>query len=169
VVTEHFWLVISHSLFGSWLLEFWQTYLVTCDRGNDESYPKKLWSTKLVSHHNFSFKLDILTITWVLCLAWVCSGKTETTVRNESHTPSGDGGGKTSEWLPDFQKKFQFFPTMIWSEWYNNSYTWYAMTLKCKIFCYILTTKKRRGFGPLANYADRATAASWQSNANFCG
>jgi hypothetical protein len=26
-----------------------------------------------------------------------------------------------------------------------------------------------RGFGPLANYADRATAACWRSNANFCG
>jgi hypothetical protein len=29
--------------------------------------------------------------------------------------------------------------------------------------------KKLRGFGPLANYADRATAASWWSSANFCG
>jgi hypothetical protein len=28
---------------------------------------------------------------------------------------------------------------------------------------------KLRGFGPLANYADRATAASWRSSANFCG
>jgi hypothetical protein len=27
---------------------------------------------------------------------------------------------------------------------------------------------KLRGFGPLANYADRATAASWRSSANFC-
>jgi hypothetical protein len=26
-----------------------------------------------------------------------------------------------------------------------------------------------RGFGPLANYADRATAASWRSSTNFCG
>jgi hypothetical protein len=25
------------------------------------------------------------------------------------------------------------------------------------------------GFGPLANYADRATAACWRSSANFCG
>jgi hypothetical protein len=25
------------------------------------------------------------------------------------------------------------------------------------------------GFGPLANYADRATAASWRSSTNFCG
>jgi hypothetical protein len=25
------------------------------------------------------------------------------------------------------------------------------------------------GFGPLANYADRATAASWRSSANVCG
>jgi hypothetical protein len=29
--------------------------------------------------------------------------------------------------------------------------------------------KKLRGFGPLANYADRATAASWQSSTNFSG
>jgi hypothetical protein len=29
--------------------------------------------------------------------------------------------------------------------------------------------KKLRGFGPLANYADRATAACWRSSANFCG
>jgi hypothetical protein len=29
--------------------------------------------------------------------------------------------------------------------------------------------KKLRGFGPIANYADRATAASWRSSANFCG
>jgi hypothetical protein len=29
--------------------------------------------------------------------------------------------------------------------------------------------KKLCGFGPLANYADRATAASWRSSANFCG
>jgi hypothetical protein len=28
---------------------------------------------------------------------------------------------------------------------------------------------KLRGFGPRANYADRATAACWQSSANFCG
>jgi hypothetical protein len=28
---------------------------------------------------------------------------------------------------------------------------------------------KLRGFGPLANYADRATAASWRSSTNFCG
>jgi hypothetical protein len=29
--------------------------------------------------------------------------------------------------------------------------------------------KKLRGFGPLAKYADRATAASWRSSTNFCG
>jgi hypothetical protein len=29
--------------------------------------------------------------------------------------------------------------------------------------------KTRRGFGPLANYADRATAACWRTSANFCG
>jgi hypothetical protein len=28
--------------------------------------------------------------------------------------------------------------------------------------------KTLRDFGPLANYADRATAASWRSSANFC-
>jgi hypothetical protein len=34
---------------------------------------------------------------------------------------------------------------------------------------YIEIKKKLRDFGPLANYADRATAASWQSSGNFCG
>jgi hypothetical protein len=29
--------------------------------------------------------------------------------------------------------------------------------------------KNLRGFGPLANYADRATAASWPSSTNCCG
>jgi hypothetical protein len=29
--------------------------------------------------------------------------------------------------------------------------------------------KKLRGFVPLANYADRETAACWRSSANFCG
>jgi hypothetical protein len=29
--------------------------------------------------------------------------------------------------------------------------------------------KTLRGFDPLANYADRATAACWRSNANFYG
>jgi hypothetical protein len=29
--------------------------------------------------------------------------------------------------------------------------------------------KKLLGFGPLANYADRTTAACWRSSANFCG
>jgi hypothetical protein len=29
--------------------------------------------------------------------------------------------------------------------------------------------KKLRGFGPLANYAERATAACWRSDANFSG
>jgi hypothetical protein len=28
---------------------------------------------------------------------------------------------------------------------------------------------KLRGFGPLANYADRATADSWRGSTNFCG
>jgi hypothetical protein len=45
-------------------------------------------------------------------------------------------------------------------------------TLDDKIFKQVkIVTKKLqlRGFGPLANYADRATAASWRSSANFCG
>jgi hypothetical protein len=29
--------------------------------------------------------------------------------------------------------------------------------------------KNLHGFGLLANYADRATAACWRSSANFCG
>jgi hypothetical protein len=29
--------------------------------------------------------------------------------------------------------------------------------------------KKLRGFGPLANYADRVTAACWRSSASSCG
>jgi hypothetical protein len=38
----------------------------------------------------------------------------------------------------------------------------------------ILTTvkvipKKLRGFGPIANYADQATAACWRSSDNFGG
>jgi hypothetical protein len=32
-----------------------------------------------------------------------------------------------------------------------------------------LKKKPLRGFGPLANYADRATAASWRSSTNCCG
>jgi hypothetical protein len=38
-------------------------------------------------------------------------------------------------------------------------------------FKYLGTTvkKKLRGFGLLANYPDRATAASWRSSTNFCG
>jgi hypothetical protein len=37
------------------------------------------------------------------------------------------------------------------------------------IYEYIYDKLKLRGFGPLANYADRATAASWRSSTNFCG
>jgi hypothetical protein len=33
----------------------------------------------------------------------------------------------------------------------------------------IYKKKTLRGFGPLANYADRSTAASWLSSTNFCG
>jgi hypothetical protein len=29
--------------------------------------------------------------------------------------------------------------------------------------------KNIHGFGPLANYADRAIADSWRSSTNFCG
>jgi hypothetical protein len=36
-------------------------------------------------------------------------------------------------------------------------------------YFHIYNIKKLRGFGPLANYADRATAASWRSSTNFCG
>jgi hypothetical protein len=38
----------------------------------------------------------------------------------------------------------------------------------CCCFCFC-KLKKLRGFGSLANYADRATAASWRSSTNFCG
>jgi hypothetical protein len=34
---------------------------------------------------------------------------------------------------------------------------------------HLILKKKTRGFGPLANYADRATAAWWRGSANFCG
>jgi hypothetical protein len=37
------------------------------------------------------------------------------------------------------------------------------------MFRIILRKKNLRGFGPLANYADRETAASWRSSTNFCG
>jgi hypothetical protein len=39
-----------------------------------------------------------------------------------------------------------------------------AHTDRCICLIY---RKKLRGFGPLANYADRATAACWRSSANF--
>jgi hypothetical protein len=45
----------------------------------------------------------------------------------------------------------------------NNSIKIKATDLKLYVY------KKLRGFGPLANYADRATTACWQSSANFCG
>jgi hypothetical protein len=46
-----------------------------------------------------------------------------------------------------------------------------------KSFCYsfirspvgLRSVIKTRGLGPLANYADRATAACWRSSANFRG
>jgi hypothetical protein len=34
---------------------------------------------------------------------------------------------------------------------------------------YTKTKLNSVAFGPRANYADRATAASWRSSANFCG
>jgi hypothetical protein len=37
------------------------------------------------------------------------------------------------------------------------------------IIIMIIKNLKLRGFGPLANYANRATAASWRSSTNFCG
>jgi hypothetical protein len=36
-------------------------------------------------------------------------------------------------------------------------------------FCKNGILKKIRGFGPLANYTDRASAACWRSSASFCG
>jgi hypothetical protein len=35
--------------------------------------------------------------------------------------------------------------------------------------CILLMKHELRGFGLVANYADRATAACWRSSANFCG
>jgi hypothetical protein len=37
------------------------------------------------------------------------------------------------------------------------------------LYLMILLLKKLCGFGPLANYADRATAACWRSSAKFAG
>jgi hypothetical protein len=50
-----------------------------------------------------------------------------------------------------------------------GSYTkWHPVASILKIA--IVTKKKKlRGFGPLANYADRATAGSWRISTNFCG
>jgi hypothetical protein len=47
-----------------------------------------------------------------------------------------------------------------------------AALLKCEVVAFTSETenkKKLRGFGPLENYADPATAASWRSSTNFCG
>jgi hypothetical protein len=43
-----------------------------------------------------------------------------------------------------------------------------VLNLVCRI-TELSALKKRRDFGPLANYADRVTAACWRSSANFCG
>jgi hypothetical protein len=47
----------------------------------------------------------------------------------------------------------------------NRSHTFYKPHQHHIFYIY----KKLSGFGPRANYADRATAACWQSSANFCG
>jgi hypothetical protein len=37
------------------------------------------------------------------------------------------------------------------------------------LYIFLISLKEKlRGFGPLANYVDRATAACWRSEANFC-
>jgi hypothetical protein len=51
---------------------------------------------------------------------------------------------------------------------YETDFKKYVHIFKVIIFVHTVR-KKLRGFGPLANYADRATAASWRSSANFCG
>jgi hypothetical protein len=43
------------------------------------------------------------------------------------------------------------------------------LTVLAEIWVFSSILKKLRGFGTLANYADRATAACWPSSANFCG
>jgi hypothetical protein len=45
----------------------------------------------------------------------------------------------------------------------------WVLDLKNKPHCINFYTILLRGFGPLANCADRATAASWRSSTNFCG
>jgi hypothetical protein len=48
----------------------------------------------------------------------------------------------------------------------------YAFIYYVNIKLYRYQSKEKkilRGFGPLANYADRATAACWRSSAIFCG
>jgi hypothetical protein len=56
---------------------------------------------------------------------------------------------------------FKFIPW--WLDWYRKTlYIYICVALQKK-------KKKKTGFGPLANYADRATGASWRSSANFCG
>jgi hypothetical protein len=52
---------------------------------------------------------------------------------------------------------------LIWTYHWNNTNIFYDIIKKKK------TKKNLCGSGPLANYADRATAACWRSSANFCG
>jgi hypothetical protein len=44
-----------------------------------------------------------------------------------------------------------------------------ALSRHLQSFLYTKTKLNSAAFGPRANYADRATAASWRSSANFCG
>jgi hypothetical protein len=55
----------------------------------------------------------------------------------------------------------QYDGTNVWGPSGKFNVVWMCICGKTK--------KKLRGFGPLSNYADRATAASWRSSANFCG
>jgi hypothetical protein len=65
----------------------------------------------------------------------------------------------------DIHTKFHkdwFRHSKVFSGWFTDTQTtWWSHKPKLKT--------KLRGFGPLANYADRATAASWRSSTNFCG
>jgi hypothetical protein len=47
--------------------------------------------------------------------------------------------------------------------------TWAHILSIISLSSSIYKKKKLRGFGPLANYADRATAACLRSSANFSG
>jgi hypothetical protein len=50
---------------------------------------------------------------------------------------------------------------LLWADpTFGDSYKWPLRFV-------VKTETKLRGFGPIANYADRATAARWRSSANF--